>query len=186
MRGRAAGFTLIELLAAMAILAVVSLMAVQALNGALFQRDILVRVDDEAAELARALALLRHDLEAVAPVPRTGDDGGVLPAVGTGPQGFSLMRAGIASLPGRESGGFGRVDWVLDGRGVLARRMVPNPAQVAEPGPLVAVLTEVSAITLAPLGGTLPDDERPAVLPDGFEVIVTHARHGVIRLVMAR
>jgi len=58
------GLTLIELLAAMAILAVVSLMAVQTITGALFQREILERADAQGAQFVRALALLRRDLEA--------------------------------------------------------------------------------------------------------------------------
>lgn len=186
MRGRTAGFTLIELLAAMAILAVVSLMAVQSLSGALFQRDILARVDDEAAELARALALLRHDLESVAPVPRRDPDGRLLPAVTAGAQGFSLMRAEGAALPGEITGGFGRVDWVLDAQGRLGRRAVANPSVVAAPGPLVPVLTDVTALSLVAVNGTMPVETAPTVLPGGFELTLTHGRHGTIRLVVAR
>ena len=45
------GFTLIELLVAMAILALVSVMAVQSISGALFQRRVMTRVDDDATQL---------------------------------------------------------------------------------------------------------------------------------------
>ncbi len=54
---RIAGFTLIELLAAMAILAVVSLMAVQSLSGALMQRTVMTGVDHSAEDLARRAEL---------------------------------------------------------------------------------------------------------------------------------
>jgi len=186
MKRHTRGFTLIELLVAMAILAVVSLMAVQSLSGALFQRDILTRIDDDATELARALALLRHDLEAVAPVPRLDDDGAQLPSIAAASGGVSLMRAGLGALPGAPSGGFGRVDWELDAAGALTRQVTSDASVEPNPSARVTIMTGVSALRLAALRGSLPAAETPTELPPGFELILTHQRHGTIRIAVAR
>ena len=171
------GFTLIELLAAMAILAVVSLMAVQSLSGALFQRDVMTRVDESAAELARALALLRHDLEAAAPLPLRDEAGAPLPAVTVQAGGFSLMRGGIAALPDAVSDGYAQVDWVVSADGVLSRRLGAV---------FVPLLPQVSGLSLTALGGELPTSDAPTDLPRGFALEFSHERYGPIRLVVAR
>lgn len=178
------GFTLIELLAAMAILAVVSLMAVQSLSGALFQRDVMTRVDQNAEELARALALLRHDLEAVAPLVQRDDAGQAQPAILVRSTGFSVMRAGISALPGAVSDGFGRVDWELSPQGTLSRRLTPNLG--AEVSPLIPILSDVSSLSLEALAGTMPTAEEPTLLPSGFSLRLTHAQYGDLHLVIAR
>lgn len=181
MTRRDRGLTLIELLAGMAILAVVSVMAVQALSGALFQREVLSRVDDEAAQLARALALLRHDLEAVAPVPLGEEAGAPLPAIRVDRTGVALVRAGTGA-----QGGFGRVDWRLRADGVLTRQVWPDPLASGLPGPEVALLTGVGALRLTAQGGNLPDTDDPLTLPPGFALDLDTARHGTLRLVVAR
>lgn len=186
MKRRANGFTLIELLVAMSILAIVSLMAVQTLSGAIFQRDVLTRVDTQAAELARALALLRHDLEAIAPMPLSGDDSEMPLAVRVQPQSFSLMRGGVAALPGTVSGGFARVDWRVDAQGDLSRQITLTNGQRAPEGPDIVMLTGVSALRLSALHGELPSSDGPTDLPAGFELTLTHARFGPLRLVVAR
>lgn len=181
MSKRDRGFTLIELLAAMAILALVSLMAVQGLGGVLMQRDVVTRVDRRAAELARALALLRHDLEAAAPVAldpeRPGD--AARPAIMVRNDGFTMMRAGLATLPGAAPGAFGAVAWTLDPAGTLTR----TTAGADVPMP---VLRDVQALSLAALQGDLPSAEDPTTLPAGFALTLQHARFGTIRLVVAR
>lgn len=182
MRARNQGFTLIELLVAMAILAVVSLMAVQALSGVVFQRSVLTRLDDQAADLARTLALLRHDLEAVVPVPRLGDDGAGLPAIALEGGTLLLMRGGLAPLPGEAAVGFASVEWRLEG-GILTRQMTLGNA---DPSPRITLLEGLTDLRLSALGGTLPTAEAPTVLPAGLVVELTHARHGTIRLVVAR
>ncbi|WP_323035468.1 PulJ/GspJ family protein [Pararhodobacter sp.] len=184
MTRRNRGFTLIELLVAMAILAVVSLMAVQSLSGALFQREVMTRVDQTAADLARVLALLRHDLEAAAPLAQRDAAGLALPAITVQRNGFSLMRSGVAPMPGGEGGGFGRVDWALAADGTLSRRLTPDTAR--DEAPRVALLTQVSNLSLEALGGAMPTADDPTLLPRGFAVTVTHAQHGALRLVVAR
>ena len=180
------GFTLIELLVAMAILALVSVMAVQSLSGALFQRRVMTRVDDDATQLSRALALLRHDLEAIVPLAQRDGAGDALPAVATSTDGFSLMRGGIWALPGEVSDGFARVEWVLETDGSLTRQLRPNGASDDTASPPVVLLDDVSGLTLAPLGGDMPEIEKPDLMPMGFAVNFTHARYGAIRLVVAR
>jgi len=175
------GVTLIELLAGMAILAVVSIMAVQALSGALFQRDILSRSDDDAAGMVRALALLRHDLEAVVPVPLGEDGGEPTPAIEAGPQGFTLVRAGIGP-----EGAFGRVAWRLSASGELTRQVWPDPQAAGDPGRVVTVLEGVTALNLSARGGEMPGADDPLSLPPGFELVLDQPRLGSLRLVVAR
>ncbi|MCB1396381.1 MAG: prepilin-type N-terminal cleavage/methylation domain-containing protein [Rhodobacter sp.] len=181
MTRRDRGFTLIELLAGMAILAVVSIMAVQALSGALFQRDVLTRSDDDAAGMVRALALLRHDLEAVVPVPLGEEDGEPTPVIEAGPQGFTLVRAGIGP-----QGTFGRVAWRLSASGVLTRQVWPDPQGAGDPGRAVTVLEGVSALSLTARGGEMPGEADPLTLPPGFELVLDQTRLGSLRLVVAR
>lgn len=178
------GFTLIELLVAMAILAVVSLMAVQSLSGVLMQRSVLTRVDHSAEDLARALALLRHDLETVAPMAQRDDTGQALPAITVQANGFSLMRAGVPALPGALGSGFGRVAWELAADGTVSRRLVPDFG--GDETPSLPILSEVSDLSLVALNGEMPTADDPTVLPQGFALRLTHARHGTLRLVVAR
>ncbi len=173
------GFTLIELLAAMAILAVVSVMAVQALGGALIQRDILARRDDHAAELIRALALLRHDLEAVAPLPEAE---GVAFGVRIDGERITLRRSGIAIrgdvTPGNAlAEGFGNVHWALSG-GVLTRAVAPDGGAEGAPVP---ILTGARAMRLVALG-----EMDESHLPPGFELTFETESYGPLRLVVAR
>lgn len=178
MSRRDRGLTLIELLAAMAILALVSLMAVQTLSGALFQRDILNRTDVQAGDLSLALALLRRDLEAAAPVSLGLDDDLPLPAIAADNGGISLIRTGLGPAPGA----FGRVDWRLDAGGVLARRVTIGGVE----SPWVPVLADLRDLRLGAMAGTMPDESDPLGLPAGFELNFVHAHHGAIRLVVAR
>jgi general secretion pathway protein J len=172
------GLTLIELLAAMAILAVVSLMAVQTITGALFQREILERADAQGAQFVRALALLRRDLEAAVPVPLGIAEEGPLPVFEATPDGFTLMRAGLGEGPGT----IGRVDWRVSAGGDLSRRIT----LAGEAGPAVTVLSGVRALRIAPLNGILPNAAEPLTLPGGFELTFEHAGQGSFRLVVAR
>jgi len=180
------GFTLIELLAAMAILAVVSVMAVQALSGAVFQRSVLARVDDDAAALARALALLRHDLEAVAPIPRVDETGARHPAIEATARGLTLVRGGLVALRGELTSGYGVVTWRLAPEGTLSRQISVDPGLEASAAPEAVILTEVLALRLSALQGALPDVQTPDLLPPGFALTLEHARHGTLELVVAR
>jgi len=184
MTRREQGFTLIELLAAMAILAVVSVMAVQALGGIFAQRDVLSRMDRDAATLARTLALLRTDLEGAVPVPLVDATGVAAPAITVTSAGFAVSRAGF----GVENGvpGVGHVRWERDADGTLWRQVQVDPTSDAAPSPRVPMLTQVTEFAVAPLGGDLPTVQEPANLPPGLVVTLAHQRHGAMRIVVVR
>jgi prepilin-type N-terminal cleavage/methylation domain len=179
------GFTLIELLAAMAILAVVSIMAVQALGGVFQQRAVLTRVDDRSAAVIRTLSLLRQDLAAAIPVPASGE---VLDTVTAGinvqPGRLTWFRGGIADLPGDASSGAGAVVWAVEGD-TLVRRL-SRDLGAAGNTTSAAMLAGVTALTLVPLG--LPEGEEadPRMLAPGYEVVIETAVWGPLRLVVAR
>ncbi|GAB4267545.1 MAG: hypothetical protein Kow0013_17600 [Pararhodobacter sp.] len=177
------GLTLLELLAALAVLAAVSVMAVQTLGGTLFQRDVLTRLDTEGRGLIRAMALLRHDLEAVIPLT-TGTGEGRVPVLSASRQGMTLARAGVAM--GGAGSGFAIIEWRLDSQGRLTRQVRPDAVTGEDPSPQVPVLDDVRAFALRPRGGAMPDGEDPAFLPAGFELTLEHARFGTLTLVVAR
>lgn len=192
-RDGSAGFTLVELVAALAIFALVSVMATQALNGALRQRDALATRDDAAVALGRSLALMRRDLEAALPLVflAPGDDAPepALRMIDTGSGGFALSTGGNPRLPGESGGGLARVLWRVDpARAVLTRQHWPGlaPERGDAAGPLRDMLAEVSALRIEPLGDWPDQDEDPASLPAGFEVVLETRRHGQLRLVVAR
>lgn len=178
------GFTLIELLAAMAILAVVSIMGVQALGGVFQQRAVLSRVDDRSAALIRTLSALRQDLEAALPVATTGTLGDTVTAgIEVEPGRLRWLRVGLADLPGDPARGAGRVLWsVTEGRlSRQATRVLPGTG-----GPARVMLEGVTALTLVPLGLPEGDAPDPRLLAPGYEVTLETAAWGRLRLVVAR
>ncbi|WP_323019335.1 prepilin-type N-terminal cleavage/methylation domain-containing protein [Pararhodobacter sp.] len=175
------GFTLIELLAAMAILAVVSIMGVQALGGVFQQRAVLNRVDDRSAALIRTLSALRQDLEAALPPPMTGDT--VTAGIAVEPGRLRWLRGGLADLPGDPSTGAGSVLWsVAEGR--LSRQLSRMPQ--GSGGPARVILEGVTALALVPLGLPEGDEADPRLLAPGYEVTLETALWGRLRLVVAR
>ena len=160
------GFTLIEVMAAVAILAVVAVMSVQTLGGVMLHRDILLRQDDQAAELLRSLALLRRDFEAAAPLTDAGARNGLLGDA----QGVTLLRGGLADLPG-VAAGVQRLRWAVVG-GALTRQLGADAA--------VVMLRGVQGFGVSPVQAT------GDTLPPGFEIRLESARFGAIRLVVAR
>lgn len=184
---KARGFTLIELLAAMAILAVVSVMAVQALGGVFHQRAVLTRVDDRAAALVRTLSLLRQDLEAAVPLPATGAlRDNVRSAIAIEARGMTLLRGGIAELPGVPGSGLAGVQWQLSD-GVLSRGLIRDIVGAASGGAApdrVPMLEGVTAITLTVLGEDAEErDER--LLAPGYALTLETDAWGAVRLVVA-
>lgn len=178
------GFTLIELLAAMAILAVVSIMGVQALGGVFQQRAVLNRVDDRSAALIRTLSALRQDLEAALPLSTTG---GLSEAVTAGirvePGRLGWMRGGLADLPGDPATGAGSVEWsVTEGR--LSRRAIRVLPGTG--GSSQVMLEGATALTLVPLGLPEGDEADPRLLAPGYEVTLETTEWGRLRLVVAR
>ncbi|MBN8292967.1 prepilin-type N-terminal cleavage/methylation domain-containing protein [Rhodobacter sp. NTK016B] len=178
-RRKTRGFTLIELLAAMAILAVVSVMAVQALSGVFFQRSVLTRVDDSAAELTRALSLLRQDLEAI--VLASNDDAraqGLRESRGA----IGWARGGLAAIPGSDdTGAFGAVEWALDDA-VLTRRINRAGTDAPDDAQPVPILTEVTAFEVTALGTA---EASVPVIAQGYEARLETRRWGTQRVVVA-
>ena len=176
------GFTLIELLVAMAILAVVSVMAVQALGGVFHQRTILTRIDDRDAALIRALSLLRQDLEAAVPAPATdGDD--LIAGIEVTSDRLSWRRAGFAEVPGGSRGSYGGVSWTLDD-GTLTRLSLRTDGDTDPVQQTTPMLDGVTGMILTPLGPR--DAEDSHALAPGYEVILDTETWGPLRLVVAR
>lgn len=188
---RRAGFTLIELIAVLAIFALVSVMALQALTGAIYQRNVLERVDHEAEELSRALTLLRRDFEAAMPVafypPLSDPEPALLAPAGSGR--ISLSIGGHPRLPGSPGAGAARVIWRHDPVATtLTRQVWPvlAPARGALLEPERVILAGVTALTLETLGNWPERAENINSLPEGFEIRLTSQRHGPLRVVVAR
>lgn len=143
---RDGGLTLIELVVAMAIFALVAVMGLQALTGAMRMRDRLIQIDTDTAELGLALSLLRADLGAVVPLlfhapgapPRSALD---LDATG---RVLGLSLAGQPALPPVPGPGLQRAEWRLEA-GQLSRRVWPAlyPAAAGDVAPGVVMLRGV-------------------------------------------
>lgn len=160
----AAGLTLIELIAAMAIFALVAVMGLQALTGALRMRDRLDGMAQQAGELGLGLGLLRNDLSAMMPLlfhPPSGGTRSGLDLSGDGTV-LSFSIGGQADVPPVDSLGLHRVEWRFDaGQQALLRRAWPvlNPANARAAGPEVPYLTGVRALRVRsywPQKGWLP------------------------------
>lgn len=190
-RRAGAGFTLIELVAVLAIFALVALMALQALTGAIHQRTVLERADHDAEALSRALTLLRRDFNAALPAtfdPPMGDREPALLAI-DGAGRIALSITGHPRLPGEEAAGMARVVWRHDPVArTLTRRVWPvlHPLRSTVQGPERVILGDVTGLSLTPLGDWAARDENAASLPEGFDIRVTSARHGELRVVVAR
>ena len=186
-----AGFSLIELVAVLAIFALVSMMALQALTGAIFQQQVLERIDAEAEELTRALTLIRRDFRSAIPMafhpPQAEVEPALLAPAGSGRVAVSM--SGHPRLPGAPGAGMARVQWRHDRvAGTLTRQVWPvlDPAR----GDLIeaerVMLSGVTGLDFAPLGEWPARDSDPATLPEGFELTLTTAAYGTLRLVIAR
>lgn len=169
------GLTLIELIAAMAIFALVAVMGLQALTGALRMRDRLDGMAQDAGDLGLGLGLLRNDLSAMMPLLFHPPGGGTRSGLDLSGNGLvlSFSIGGQADLPPVDSLGLHRVEWRLDpGRQVLLRRAWPvlTPADSRAAGPEVIYLTGVRALSVRsywPQLGWVPGVESgaPRVAP---------------------
>ena len=120
------GLTLIELVVAMAIFALVAVMGLQALTGAMRMRDRLTQIDSETAELGLALGLLRNDLRALVPLLFHMPSGGTASALELRGPVLGLSLAGQPDLPPGPGPGLQRAEWRLDpAAGTLSRRVWP-------------------------------------------------------------
>lgn len=191
MSRRAHGFSLVELIAVMAIFSLVAVMALQALSGSIRSRDALARADDEAAEMMRALALLRHDLDAVIPADFHPPAGAPEPPVAMERGRLALSLGGQPRLAGES--GITRVEWAHDTReGTLTRRAWTRLAPSAGARPPARVfLTGVTGFEAAAIGApadpdeTLPRARSDALPPRAIALHVETERHGTLRVVGA-
>jgi general secretion pathway protein J len=120
------GLSLIELVVAMALFALVAVMGLQTLNGTIRTRDALSDRDNRDRDLALTLALMRTDLDYLAPLlfypPQGAPESAVHLDDGGGRFGLSIAVAGEAD------GGatFQRAEWRLDpDSGQLSRSVWP-------------------------------------------------------------
>lgn len=193
-RRGARGFTLLELVVALALFALVSIMALQMLTGALHQSRLLARTDARAAEVLRVMTLLRRDLERLVPVPFQSPLGEVEPAYAPVLDRLSLSTGGQSRLPrtGPDSAGeagFRRVIWRHDAEaGTLTRRAwgVLNPRDAEQIGAETVQLTGVLDLRVTP--GPAPEDETEAEAapPARIEVEIETAHTGTLRVVVSR
>lgn len=143
------GLSLIELVVAMALFALVAVMGMQTLNGTIRSRDVLTARDDRDQDLGLTLALLRSDLDRVAPLlffPPDSPPQSALHQV-AGQDQFALS---IAAPTGADAP-FQRAEWRLDREaGVLSRRYWPvtTPARDSQRTPEREFLAGVQALRL--------------------------------------
>jgi general secretion pathway protein J len=188
-----AGFTMLEMVVVLALFALIATFSLQALSGTLRARDRLLVADENSENLARTLAQMRADMNAVVGVTFTLPSGDVESAIEISDLGNSvgLSVSGRFDFGGDETIGLGRVIWRLDpSSGVLTRQVWPvlNPASQSAKGPEVAMMTGVSAITLRRLINTsvweIGRDRSifgaASTLPKALDIAVTSKYWGVI------
>jgi len=193
-----AGLSLLELVIVMALFALVAVLGLQSLTGTLRLRELLATTERQTADTTVALALLRADLGAAAPLLFHDPDGQTASAVDPGTEGtvLSLSLAGQAVLPGVESGGFTRAIWRNDpARGLLTRQLWPVlfPAGDNAAGPEVVMAEGITGLAIrtysADRGWVRGRDPSiigaTSSLPEGIEVTVTSDRFGPVVLVQA-
>ncbi|MEQ9260339.1 MAG: type II secretion system protein GspJ [Roseovarius sp.] len=205
------GFTLLELVVSLALFALVSVMSLQVLTGALHQSRVMERADAQAGEVLRALALLRNDLDHAVPLPFQTPIGDVEPAYLPQTGSLSVSLGGLPRLPrapgesaaeARPDAGFQRVIWRHDAAaGTLTRQVWPvlNPRDPAQLGPEEVVLTGVRGLVLEPgpedaaVAGSLPEEEAEEEnranaaqgLPPQIVVEIDTAQTGVLQIVVS-
>lgn len=152
---RDAGLTLIELVVAMAVFALIAIMGLQSLTGALRLRDDLSLRADRSAHLIQTTAQIRNDLARVVPVlffpPDSPARHSALREIPSG--GFAMSLSGVPLLSGLapEDPGLRRVEWRFDdSTGALTRLLWPTlyPVEAAQAGPDVLVLEGVRSLRL--------------------------------------
>lgn len=195
---RDAGLSLLELVVVLAIFSMVAIMGLGALRGALRTQDGLTRIETHTADLARALTLLRADLEAMVPLSFTPPGGRPEPAFqdlgDTGTVTFSI--GGQAALPDQQLAGLSRVIWRLDPvSGRLTRQLWPvlRPADATAEAVEVPILDNVRDLEvrvnlpkagwITGYGQTGPAD---LPLPRAVEITLTSVPDGPLRVLVVR
>lgn len=196
--GRDSGLSLLELVVVLAIFSMVAIMGLGALRGALRTQDGLTRVETHTAALARALTLLRADLEAMVPLPFTPPEGAPEPAFrdlrDAGSLTFSI--GGQATLPGQQLAGLSRVIWRFDpAKGRLTRQIWPvlRPADASVEAPEVTMLDNVRDLEVRanlPKSGWITgygqNGDADLPLPLAVEVKITSIPDGPLRVLVVR
>lgn len=185
------GFTLIELLAAVVVFSIVSVLAVQALNISIYQRNVLERVDDEIKSLGRALTLLRQDLQAALPMPFYPAHGTPKDAfvISNDKQQFDLSISGHPRFPGEPGVGFARVSWNLDSAtGILYRNVISslNPLSSALTYHQQPILGGVEDFVIDTVTDDVPLEQENAQLPRTFFVTLVTTKHGIVSVRVTR
>ncbi|SMX40798.1 type II secretion system protein GspJ [Maliponia aquimaris] len=209
------GLSLIELVVAMVLFALVAVMGLTTLNGTIRSRDALTLRDDRDRALAVTLALLRTDLDRLAPVLFYPPEAPPQSALHADP---AAGRIGLSIAAPTADGGhpFQRAEWRLDrATGTLSRSSWPvvTPARADQHSAERAFLTGVTALRLrsywgglgwveggaaALLGGVRPPTATDGdaafglvantysdILPIAIEITLTHDTLGEIRIVEA-
>jgi general secretion pathway protein J len=143
------GLSLIELVVAMAIFALVAVMGMQTLNGTIRTRDALSARDSRDRDLAVTLALLRLDLDHMAPLLFYPPEGPPQSALFQGGEGFGLSITAPVGAMAR--GVFQRSEWRLDrATGQLSRAVWPviTPARLNQRSPDRVLLGGVQSLRL--------------------------------------
>lgn len=197
---RDAGITLLELVIVMALFALVAVMGLQALSGAMRADERLRKVDGATARMTRALTLLRNDLKSAdsrvfwppgadeparAFIDLTAKDG-VLE--------FTI--AGQPVLPDVQSAGFSRVIWRHDRENNrLTRQVWPvlRPAEDRALAPEVEMLQGIVGLSVRSYVGKddgwigeFGTDKQPfeAPLPEAVELNLVSELYGPLRIVV--
>lgn len=145
------GLSLIELVVAMALFALVAVMGTQTLTGTIRTRDALTDRDSRDRDLAVTLALIRSDLDRLAPMLFYSPDGPPQSALYNLP-GQGRIHLSVSALPGAPSDQpFQRAEWHWDREtGHLLRRSWPttSPARADQRSTERLLLTGVQALRL--------------------------------------
>lgn len=183
-----AGFTLLELMAVLAIYALIAIVSLQVLSGALRNQGRAELAMNDATEAVAVLTVLRRDLEAMAPAAAS---------LATGPGPFSseaggrirIIRASQASGAGD---GIEAVEWYVDRTTGTLWRIVGEPEGYAAPKAvrMLEGLETWNVQTLSEQGDWVSANSWHAAdvgdFPRAVEVLLRTAALGDLRLVATR
>jgi type II secretion system protein J len=184
---------MLEMVVVLALFALIATFSLQALSGTLRARDRLLVTDEKSENLARTLAQLRADMNAVVGVTFVAPSGETESAVEIEELGneVALSISGRFDFGGDETIGLGRVIWRLDqSSGVLSRQVWPvlNPASQSAEEPEVTMMRDVTAITVRRLINTSVWETgrdrsifgAASTLPKALDISVTSKHWGVV------
>ncbi len=146
----ARGLSLLELVIAMALFALVAVMGLQTLNGTIRTRDALTARDSRDHDLSVMIALLRMDLDRVAPLLFYPPDSRPQSALHVGTEGVIGLSISAPALSDA-SPPFQRAEWRFDrAAGRLSRSVWPvtTPARAGQRSPERVLFTGVRSMRL--------------------------------------